>query len=98
MNEEREQLDRLIDAGAELNEIEQRIDRARLDDEAKAAVWLRAYSARPGFRRLSGRLATLHPDRQRDRERNGGGARARAHPEHDRGIVAGRAAMEQDDG
>jgi hypothetical protein len=63
MNEEREQLDRLIDAGAELNEIEQRIDRARLDDEAKAAVWLRAYSARPGFRRLSAAEETWRHNR-----------------------------------
>lgn len=51
MNEEVRRLDRLIDTGAGLNEIERRLDTAPLDEEAKAAVWLRAYSARPGFRR-----------------------------------------------
>lgn len=52
MNEERKQLDRLIDTGTGLSEIERRIDDAQLDDEAKAVVWLRAYSARIDQRRI----------------------------------------------
>lgn len=52
MNEERKQLDRLIDTGTGLSEIERRIDDAQLDDESKAVVWLRAYSARIDQRRI----------------------------------------------
>lgn len=63
MNEGRKQLDRLIDAGAGMREIERRIDQAPLDDEAKAAVWLRAYSARPGFRRASAAEETWRHNR-----------------------------------
>lgn len=44
--EERRRLDRLIEAGAAWNEIELQLDGATLDEEARAVVWLRAYSAR----------------------------------------------------
>jgi len=52
MSEELKRLDRLIDTGAGLSEIERRIEHAPLDEEAKAVVWLRAYSARADRRRF----------------------------------------------
>jgi hypothetical protein len=47
-----EQIQRMIRARRPLCDIQQPIDSMRLDDEAKAVLWLRAYRAsRPGFER-----------------------------------------------
>jgi len=61
--EERRRLDRLIDAGAAWNEIEQRLDRATLDDETKAVIWLRAYGARTRPARTRGCDERWHRNR-----------------------------------
>ncbi len=47
-----DQIEVMIDDGFPLREIEERIDEMPSDEEAKAALWLRAYASQPGFRRL----------------------------------------------
>jgi hypothetical protein len=49
--ETKDQIEGMIEEGMPLRDIEGRIDDMPVDEEAKAALWLRAYSAKPGLRR-----------------------------------------------
>lgn len=42
MSEAREEIDRLLEAGRPLSDVEERIDQLLIGKEAKAALWLRA--------------------------------------------------------
>jgi len=52
MIETRDQVEEMIHAGFPLHDIERRIDEMPVDEEARAALWLRAYASQPGFLRL----------------------------------------------
>ncbi len=46
-----EQVEHMIRNRRPLRDIQRRIDALPVDDEAKAAMWLRAYASRPSFQR-----------------------------------------------
>ncbi len=46
-----EHIERMICARRPLRDIQRRIDALHVDEEAKAALWLRAYISRPSFQR-----------------------------------------------
>ena len=51
MVQNEEHIERMIRARRPLCDIQQRIDALHVDEEAKAALWLRAYVSRPSFQR-----------------------------------------------
>jgi hypothetical protein len=56
MNEAREEIDRLLEAGRPLSDVEERIDQLLIGKEAKATLWLRRMPENAGKTRAGGGL------------------------------------------